>query len=92
MAGNRRCRRAVQPFYEFRKLLCDSEPAAANNTEVLKYLNDRARASLGRRYFVISEAGRIPGIKSSLPTQRARDSYEILDTTSNKFSLAAFFL
>jgi 4-amino-4-deoxy-L-arabinose transferase-like glycosyltransferase len=65
---------------------------SSNYAEVLKYLNDRARAPLGRRYFVISEAGRVPGLKASLPTPRARDSYEILDTTSNKFSLAAFFL
>jgi len=65
---------------------------SANYAEVLKYLNDRARAPLGRRYFVISEAVRVPGLKASLPTQRAQESYEILDTTSNKFSLAAFFL
>ncbi len=65
---------------------------SSNYAEVLKYLNDRTRAPLGRRYFVISEAGRVPGLKASLPTQRAQASYEILDTTSNKFSLAAFFL
>jgi 4-amino-4-deoxy-L-arabinose transferase-like glycosyltransferase len=65
---------------------------SSNSAEVLKYFNDRSRAPLGRRYFVISEGGRIPGIRSQLPTQRAKDSYEILDNTSNKFSIAAFFL
>jgi hypothetical protein len=65
---------------------------AANTAEVLKYLNDHTRAPLGRRYFVITEAGRIGGIRQSLPTSRARDTYEVLDTTSNKFSLGAFYL
>ena len=64
----------------------------ANNTEVVKYLNDRTRAPLGRRYFVITEAGRIMGMSQVVPTTRARDTYEVLDTTSNKFSLAAFYL
>ena len=63
-----------------------------NNVEFLKYINDRARAPLGRRYFVITEASRITSIRPSLPTQRARDSFEIVDTTSNKFSIAAFYL
>ena len=63
-----------------------------DNTEINKYLNDRTRTPLGRRYFVVTEAGRIQGMKSIVPTQRARDSYEVLDTTSNKFWLAAFWL
>jgi 4-amino-4-deoxy-L-arabinose transferase-like glycosyltransferase len=63
-----------------------------DNTAFNKYLTDRTRTVLGRRYFVVTEAGRITSIKSILPTQRARDSYEVLDTTSNKFSLGAFWL
>jgi 4-amino-4-deoxy-L-arabinose transferase-like glycosyltransferase len=63
-----------------------------DNTELTKYLNDRARTPLGRRYFVVTEAGRIQGMKSLVPTQRARDTYEVLDTTSNKFSLSAFWM
>jgi len=63
-----------------------------NNVEFNKYINDRARAPLGRRYFVVTEASRLSGIRSVLPTPRARDSFEILDTTSNKFSLGAFDL
>jgi hypothetical protein len=63
-----------------------------DNVDFVKYINDRTRTPLGRRYFVVTEAGRISTIKASLPTARARDSYEILDTTSNKFSLGAFWL
>jgi hypothetical protein len=63
-----------------------------DNVEFNKYINDRTRAPLGRRYFLITEAGRIGSARASLPTQRARDSYEVIDTSSNKFSLAAFWL
>jgi len=63
-----------------------------DNVDFTKYINDRTRAPLGRRYFVVTEAGRITSVRSMLPTQRARDSYEVIDTTSNKFSLAAFWL
>jgi hypothetical protein len=64
----------------------------ANNTELQKYLGDRTRAPLGRRYFVITEASRIMGFPQLAPTTRAKESYEVLDTTSNKFSIAAFYL
>ena len=64
----------------------------ANNNEVTKYLNDRTRAPLGRRYFVVTEASRIMGLSQVVPTTRGRESYKVLDTTSNKFSLAAFYL
>ena len=64
----------------------------ANNTEILKYLNDRTKAPLGRRYFVLTEASRIMGFTQVAPTTRAKDTYEVLDTTSNKFSIAAFYL
>jgi hypothetical protein len=63
-----------------------------NNTDFTKYINDRVRAPAGRRYFVLTETSRATAPKASLPTPRARDSYEVLDTTSNKFGLAAFYL
>ena len=63
-----------------------------DNAEFIKYLNDRTRAPLGRRYFLITEAGRAASVKSLLPTQRARDSFEILETTSNKFTMTSFVL
>jgi 4-amino-4-deoxy-L-arabinose transferase-like glycosyltransferase len=65
---------------------------ATTNTAFLAYLNDPARAPPGRRVFVITEAWRATGLRGVLPTQRARDTFEITDTTSNKFSLAAFTL
>ena len=63
-----------------------------DNVEFNKYINDRSRAPLGRRYFIITEAGRISGARSMLPTQRAQQTFEIIDTSSNKFSIAAFWL
>jgi hypothetical protein len=63
-----------------------------DNVEFLKYLNDRTRAPLGRRYFVVTEAGRAPSVRSVLPTPHARESFEILEQTSNKFSLVSFSL
>jgi 4-amino-4-deoxy-L-arabinose transferase-like glycosyltransferase len=63
-----------------------------DNVDFLKYLGDRTRTPLGRRYFLITEAGRATSVRSMLPTQRAKDSFEVLDTTSNKFTLVAFYL
>jgi hypothetical protein len=63
-----------------------------DNVEFLKYLNDRTRTPLGRRYFLMTEAGRATSVRSMLPTQRAKESFEVLDTTSNKFTLVAFWL
>jgi 4-amino-4-deoxy-L-arabinose transferase-like glycosyltransferase len=60
--------------------------------EFRKYLGDRARAPLGRRYFVITEAGRANNIANYLPTPRAKATFEILNTDSNKFTLASFAL
>jgi hypothetical protein len=70
-----------------------------NNQGINKLLSDPVAAPPGRRYFVITEAGRISNLKSILPTQHAdgtpspaRDTFEVLDTTSNKFTLCAFVL
>ena len=63
-----------------------------DNVDFTKYLNDRTRAPLGRRYFLVTEAGRATSVRSMLPTTRARESFEVLDTSSNKFSLVAFYL
>lgn len=63
-----------------------------DNVDLLKYLGDRSKAPLGRRYYVITEAGRATSMRSLLPTTRAKETFEVLDTTSNKFSLAAFYL
>jgi 4-amino-4-deoxy-L-arabinose transferase-like glycosyltransferase len=63
-----------------------------DNVAFTKYINDRALCPLGKRYFVITESGRALGLRSALPTQRAKDSFEVVDTTSNKFTLVAFYL
>ncbi|HEY5943929.1 MAG TPA: glycosyltransferase family 39 protein [Kofleriaceae bacterium] len=63
-----------------------------DNADFLKYLGDRSKAPLGRRYFVITEAGRGTSVRGVLPTTRAKESFEVVDTTSNKFSLVSFVL
>ncbi len=69
-----------------------SFPDANKPQMMLKYLADGTKAPPGRRYFVISDAGHAPGLKSQLPTQHARDTFEVIETTSNKFSMSAFWL
>jgi len=64
----------------------------AEDTKMVKYLNDRGLAPLGRRYFVITDPGKMSRIRAALPTQRARDTFLVLDQTSNKFTLAVFEL
>ena len=63
-----------------------------DNVAFTKYIGDRALCPLGKRYFVITEAGRAMGLRGSLPTQRAKDTFEVIDTTSNKFTMVAFYL
>ena len=63
-----------------------------DSVEFGKYMQDRTKAPLGRRYFMVTEAGRALSVRSMLPTPRARDSFEVLDTTSNKFTMVAFWL
>ena len=64
----------------------------AENTKMVTYLTDRTRTTPGRHYFVITEAGHIPGIRAAMPTTRAKETFEVLNTTSNKFTLAGFEL
>ncbi|HEX5059331.1 MAG TPA: hypothetical protein VFV99_08230, partial [Kofleriaceae bacterium] len=63
-----------------------------DNGDFLKYLGDRSKAPLGRRYFVVTEAGRASSVRGVVPTARAKESFEIINTTSNKFSLVGFYL
>jgi 4-amino-4-deoxy-L-arabinose transferase-like glycosyltransferase len=64
-----------------------------------KMISDPTSAPPGRRYFVITEAGRVSGLKAILPSTRsdgtpspAKDTFEVDDTTSNKFTLCSFVL
>ncbi len=61
-----------------------------DNKAFLKYAKEPTRE--GRTYFVVTEAGRATGLKSVLPTKRARDTVETLDTSCNKFTLLRFTL
>jgi len=64
----------------------------ANNARFTAFLGDRAQAPEGRRYFVLTEAGRTGSLSGLLPTDTARQSVQVIDTTSNKFSLLVFQL
>jgi 4-amino-4-deoxy-L-arabinose transferase-like glycosyltransferase len=61
-----------------------------DNKSFLAYLDGPGRKN--RRYFLITEAGRARGLKNILPTEQAKQTYEILDTSSNKFTLLTFVL
>jgi 4-amino-4-deoxy-L-arabinose transferase and related glycosyltransferases of PMT family len=61
-----------------------------NNVEINKYMPDRTRMPFNRRYFVVANAGQLPNIKSLIPSARGKETFEILDQTSNKFWLGAF--
>ena len=63
-----------------------------DNVAFKRYLGDRALAPEGRRYFILTEAGRTGSLSSVVPTDTARQTVKVLDTTSNKFSLAVFQL
>jgi hypothetical protein len=61
-----------------------------DNKAFLEYLNGPGRKN--RRYYLVTEAGRARGLRSVLPTEQAKETFEILDTTSNKFTLLTFVL
>jgi hypothetical protein len=57
-----------------------------------RYINDRTRAPLGRRYFLIGGANGVTNARNLVHTTRAKNSFRVIDTTSNKFWLAVFDL
>ncbi|HLU65786.1 MAG TPA: glycosyltransferase family 39 protein [Kofleriaceae bacterium] len=61
-----------------------------DNKAFLEYVGDERRH--GRRFFVITEAQRANNLKNVLPTQRAKETVEIIDTSCNKFTLLTFVL
>jgi 4-amino-4-deoxy-L-arabinose transferase-like glycosyltransferase len=63
-----------------------------DNVDFLKYLGDRTKAPPGRRYFIITESGRATSVRGVLPTARAKETFEIVNTESNKFTLVSFTL
>jgi 4-amino-4-deoxy-L-arabinose transferase-like glycosyltransferase len=61
-----------------------------DNKQFLEYIKEPSRQ--GRTFFVITEAGRAQGLKSVLPTDRARKTVSTIDTSCNKFTLLRFTL
>jgi hypothetical protein len=61
-----------------------------DNKQFLKYVKEPSRQ--GRTFFLITEAGRAAGLKSVLPSKRARETARTLDTSCNKFTLLRFTL
>jgi 4-amino-4-deoxy-L-arabinose transferase-like glycosyltransferase len=61
-----------------------------DNKIFLEWLGKPERA--GRTFFIVTEASRAKSLKGILPTPKAKDSLEILDTSCNKFTLVRFTL
>ncbi len=61
-----------------------------DNKAFLEYLKKPGRA--GKRYFIITESGRAHGFRNVLPTARGKRTYQVLDRSSNKFTLLSFVL
>ena len=61
-----------------------------DNKEFLEYIN--RPESAGRRFFVVTEAGRADGLKAVLPTPRGKQTVKKIDTSCNKFTLLEFSL
>jgi len=59
-----------------------------DNTAIIQYLNERK----GRRFFFITERGRYPSLRSMLPTERGRQTAQIVDDTNIHYILAAAYL
>jgi 4-amino-4-deoxy-L-arabinose transferase-like glycosyltransferase len=66
--------------------------AFTDDVKMVKYLNDHALAPPGRRYFVITDPGKLTRVRAAIPTTRGKATFEVLDQTSNKFTLAVFEL
>jgi hypothetical protein len=61
-----------------------------DNVAFLAYL--RARLGEGKKYWLITEIGRLDNLRQILPTETAKRTMETPDRTSNKFGLATFTL
>ncbi len=70
----------------------DTQTAFKNidNKAFLAYLN--RESAKGRKFFVITESGRVPTLRTILPTERAKHSFVRENTDSNKFTLVSFTL
>jgi 4-amino-4-deoxy-L-arabinose transferase-like glycosyltransferase len=63
---------------------------AVDNVGFLAYL--RERMGQGRTFWIATEIGRVPNLKNVLPTEKARETMQVMDNSSNKFGLVRFTL
>lgn len=61
-----------------------------DNKRFLAWIKAPERA--GRTFYIVTESGRAKGLRGILPTPRAKETFEIIDTSCNKFSLVRFSL
>jgi hypothetical protein len=61
-----------------------------DNKAFLAYI--KKPEQIGRTFYLITESGRARGLKGLLPTARAKETYELVDTSGNKFTLLRFTL
>jgi 4-amino-4-deoxy-L-arabinose transferase-like glycosyltransferase len=61
-----------------------------DNKKFLEYLNAPARNGRGRKFWVITEKGRLSGLPNVLPTPYGKQTFKVEDNSSNKFGLGSF--
>jgi 4-amino-4-deoxy-L-arabinose transferase-like glycosyltransferase len=61
-----------------------------NDKKLLEYL--KPREGSGRSFWVVTEIGSLPRLKSLLPTETAKQTFDTPDHSSNKFGIAHFTL
>lgn len=63
---------------------------STDNKVFLEWIKKPERAN--RTFFIITEAGRAKGLRGVLPTEKAKETLENIDTSCNKFTLVRFSL
>lgn len=63
-----------------------------NNDAFLKYLEGAQKRSPGRKFWVVTEKGRLTGLKGLLPDTNAQRTFQVEDNSSNKFGLGSFVM
>jgi hypothetical protein len=65
-----------------------------DNVEFKKYITDPERVGKGRRFFVITEKGRLAGFPGTpgVNNPTVRKTFQVEDNSSNKFGLGSFQL
>jgi 4-amino-4-deoxy-L-arabinose transferase-like glycosyltransferase len=75
-----------QHHFEDARTVFDS----TDNTEFLNWLKQPARNGKGRKFFIITEKGRLPGFPNILPTPYGKQTFQVEDNSNNKFGLGSF--